>query len=214
MTRRHALALLALALAGCGAVQQVKSRLPPREPSPGPDDGAFAALRDASSRGARLYDGFVHRATLNGTWLSPEVREGATRRLAAWQGWGPAELAAALQADQAEAARGEQFLLALYTAERRQNDLSSQGSVWRVVLDDGTTQATAAAVEVVPIDANVKQLFPYVGPFDVVYRARVPWTGAPLAGRPFTLQVRGAVGPLVLDFGPGGGRPKKPAQAP
>jgi len=218
VTRPAPLALLALALAlalaGCGAVQGVRSHLPPREPVAGPEDKAYAELRDVASRRARLYDGFVHRADLNGTWLSPEVRQAGTRRLADWQSWGPQELEAALQADRAEAEKGEQFLLALYTADRKHNDLADQGSIWRVVLDDGSLQVTATTVELVPPDANLRQLFPYIGPFDVVYRARLAWTGAPLAGRPFSLQVRGSLGALVLDFGPKGRRAERPAQAP
>lgn len=214
MTGRLSVALLSLALAGCGAVQGVKARLPPREPRPGPEDGAYADLRDAASRRARLYDGLVHRADLNGAWLSPEVREAGVRRMAAWQGWGQAELQAALDADRAEAAKGEEFVLSLYTADPRHNDLADKGSIWRVQLDDGATQAMATSVEVMPADATTLQLFPFVGPFDRVYRVRVPWAGPPLAGRPFTLKVLGALGPLVLDFAPGGKQAERPHQAP
>lgn len=214
MSRRLAVALLALALSACGALQGVKSRLPPREPQPGPEDGAYAALRDQASRRATLYDGFLHRADLSGTWISPEVREAGTRRMAAWQGWSPAELEAALAAARAEEAKGEEFLLALYTADRKHNDLTSKASVWRVVLDDGAAQAGATSVEAVPIDANTRQLFPYVGPFDLLYRVRVPWAGAPLTGRPFKLRVQGALGALVLDFGPDGTRAARPHVAP
>jgi len=216
VSRRAARLLLALglALAGCSAYREVRSTLPPLEPQPGPEAGDYATLRDAASRRARLYDGFVHRADLNGTWLSAEVRLAGTRRLAEWQGWSQAELDKALALDQAEAAKGEQFLLALYTADRHHNDLDAPSSTWRVVLDDGTTQATATSVEAVPADATVRQLFPYVGPFDVVYRARLPWTGAPLAGRPFTLKLLSALGPLVLDFSPGGTPADRPHQAP
>jgi hypothetical protein len=214
VTRRHSLALLALALAGCGAVQGVKSRLPPREPQPGPEDGAYADLRDAATRKARLYDGFVHRADVTVTWLSPEVRDAGTRRLAEWQGWSTVELEAALAAQHAEAAKGEQFLISLYTADRKHNDLADPGSIWRIQLDDGTTRAAAAAVEVVPRDANTRQLFPFVGSFDLVYRARVPWTGEPLAGRGFSLKLMSALGPLVLDFTPGASQSDRPSQAP
>lgn len=214
MTRRHAVALLAVALAGCGAVQGVKSRLPPREPQPGPEDGAYADLRDAATRRARLYDGFLHRADATVTWLSPEVQEAGARRLAAWQGWTTAELDKALAAQAEEARKGEQFLVAFYAAERKHNDLADSTSIWRIRLDDGTTQAVASSVELVPKDANVLQLFPYVGNFDVVYRVRVPWTGQPLTGRPFTLKILSALGPLSLDFAPGRSSSDRPHQAP
>jgi hypothetical protein len=214
VTRRHALALVALALAGCGTWQGVKSRLPPREPQPGPDDGTYAEVRDAVTRSARLYDGFVHRADVTVTWLSPEVRDAGTRRLAAWQGWTTAELDAALAAQQAEASKGELFFVSLYTADRKHNDLANQGSIWRIQLDDGAVQAPAAAVELVPLDANAVQLFPFIDHFDTAYRVRVPWTGAPLQGRPFALKILSSLGPLVLDFGPRGKQGDRPHQAP
>ena len=211
---RRALLLALLSLAGCGAIQGVKSRLPPREPQPGPEAGEFADLRDDATRQARLYDGFLHRATATATWLSPPVREAATRRLAAWQGWSAADLASALAAEQAEAAKGEEFVLAFYTAERRNNDLDAKPSVWRIELTDGTDQATAASATVVNDDATMKQLFPFVGPFDLVYRVRVPWKGAPLTGRPFVLQIAGALGRIDLRFNVPAPEAERPHMAP
>jgi len=197
---RRACALALLALAGCGAIQGVKSRLPPRRPDPGPDAGAWADLRDAATRQERLYDGFVHRATATATWLSPPVREAATRRLAEWQGWAEVDLEKALAADRAEAAQGEEFLLAFYTASPRDNDLDARPSVWRLRLDDGSTQAPASSVAGVTDDATIRQLFPFVGPFDQLYRVRIPWPGAPLEGRPFQLEIAGALGRLTLRY--------------
>ncbi len=213
MTRR-ALLVAALALCGCGAIQGVRSRLPPREPQPGIEAGQWADLRDAATRQQKLYDGFIHRATATATWLSPEVREAATRRLGEWQGWSPAELEKALAADQAEAAKGEEFVLAFYTAERRQNDLDAKPSIWRIELADGTDQAAALSATMVADDATMKQLFPYVGPFDLVYRVRVPWKGARLEGRPFQLRVAGAVGRIALRFNEKAGDAERPHQAP
>jgi len=211
---RRALLLAFLSLAGCGAIQGVKSRLPPREPQPGPEAGEFADLRDAATRQVRLYDGFLHRATATATWLSPPVREAATRRLAEWQGWSAADLDRALAAEQAEAAKGEEFVLAFYTAERRNNDLDARPSIWRIELSDGTDQATAASATVVPDDATMKQLFPFVGPFDLVYRIKVPWKGAPLADRPFTLRIAGALGKIDLRFNAPGAEVERPHMAP
>jgi hypothetical protein len=211
---RRALLLAALALCGCGAIHGVRSRLPPREPQPGPEAGQWADLRDAATRQQKLYDGFIHRATATATWLSPEVREAATRRLAEWQGWSQADLDTALAADRAEAAKGEEFVLAFYTAERRQNDLDARPSIWRLELLDGTDQAAAASATVVSDDATMKQLFPYVGPFDLLYRVRVPWKGAPLAGRPFQLRIAGAVGRMELRFNQKAGEAERPHQAP
>jgi hypothetical protein len=214
MSRHLAAALAALALSGCFAYKGVRDRLPPREPQPGPASGEWGPLRDAASRRDVLYDGLVHRAELSGTWLSPSVRQAGTRQLAEWQSWTPAELEGALAADRVADGKGQEFVVALYTAERRHNDLDARPSIWHVEIDDGTTRCTATAVEAVPSDATTVQLFPFVGSFDTVYRVRVPWTGAPLEGRAFVLRVGSALGKLQLDFGPDGTRARRPHLAP
>jgi hypothetical protein len=205
---------LALALCGCAALGGVKDRVTAREPATGPATTAFEEVRQASSRRDSLYDGLDHRADLSGTWLSSEVRLSASRQLAEWQGWSEAELQKAQAADLASGEKGEEFVLAVYTAERKHNDLDAKPSIWHIELDDGTQRAAAASVETVTADATVLQLFPYVGPFDQVYRVFVPWKGRPLTGRPFLLRVASALGALELDFGPKGERPRRPHGAP
>jgi hypothetical protein len=208
---RAALAALLLAASGCASVT---ARLPPRAPDPLPDRGDWAATRDQASRRAQLYDGLVHRATASATWLSLPVREAATRRLAAWQGWTEAEVDKALVVDRTEATKGEEFIVALFTADRMANDLDGSPSIWHVEIDDGQLVAPASSQHAMTVDATLVQLFTYVGAFDVVYRVRVPWSGTPLAGRPFKLRLGSALGQLELDFGPGGEPAIRPHQAP
>lgn len=206
---RRALAVLALLAVGCPAGVPLA-----RNPSPGIDAGEWGTLRDDASRRAVLYDGFVHRANASATWLSPEVREAGVRRQAEWQARNAAELEQALARSRAEALKGEEFMVAVYTADRRANDLDAPKSVWHLELDDGTTRVPAFEVVGITTDATVRQLFPYIDPFDVVYRVRFKWTGASLVGRPFKLRIGSGLGELVLDFGPGGLRTIPPRLAP
>jgi hypothetical protein len=208
--RRATLLAAALLLAaGCSASQRLT-----RAPSPGPNSGEWATVRDAASRRASLYDGLVHRADASATWYSPLVREVGLRRLSDWQGKSAAETEQAVAKGQADALLGEEFVVAFYSAERRTNDLDASRSVWHLELDDGETRVPASEVEALTTDATIRQLLPYVGPFDVVYRVRFKWTGRSLEGRPFTLRIGGAVGAVLLDFGPDGDRPFPPHQAP
>jgi len=209
MSRLVTAAALALLAAGCGAGVPFH-----RAPQPGTDTGDWGELRDQASRRASLYDGFVHRADATATWFSPAVREAGIRRQAEWQARNQAELEQALATGKAEAAKGEEFVVAVYTADRRANDLDSRTSVWHLELDDGEVRVPASEVTALTTDATIRQLFPYVGPFDVVYRVRFRWTGAPLTGRPFRLHIAGGLGAMVLDFGPGGERPQAPRLAP
>jgi hypothetical protein len=209
MTRAAATLAFLLLAAGCGSGFPML-----RSPTPGRDAADWGPVRDQASRQATLYDGFVHRASASATWLNPEVREAAARRQAEWQGKGAAEIAQLEVQGRADAALGEEFLVAIYTAERRANDLDARGSIWHLELDDGETRVPASEVTALRSDATVRQLYPYVGPFDQLYRVRFRWTGSPLAGRTVVLRIGSSLGALVLDFGPAGQRPGAPQLAP
>jgi len=207
--RRALLAALALLAAGCPAGVPLN-----RAPTPGTDAGDWGRLRDEASRRASLYDGFVHRANASATWFSPAVREAGVRRQSEWQAKSAAETEQALARSQADAALGEEFVVAFYAADRRANDLDAPRSVWHLELDDGEIRVPAFEVVGLTTDATIRQLFPYVDPFDVVYRVRFRWTGASLVGRPFKLRIGSGLGELVLDFGPDGERTFPPRLAP
>jgi len=187
--------LVALGAAGCLFVH-------PRQPKPSPEAGEWAELRNAATRARLLYDGLDHRANAVAIHLSPRVREARAGRLADWLAWSPAELDRRLAQERAEAAEGEEFVLAFYTAVERANDLDSPDSIWRVAVVVEGLNVLASKVEAITSDATVKALYPLVGPFDTVYRVRFPPTpDGPLAGRPFVLRLSSALGTMDLDFG-------------
>jgi hypothetical protein len=194
MTRPALLVAAALcALAGCS--------FHPRSPLPATREGEWAVARDAATRRDVLYDGFTHRATATATHLSLSVREARARRLAEWLGWTPQELEDRLAAERAEAAGGEEFLLCFYAADSRANDLDAPRSVWRVALKAGDADLLATRVTSIDSDATIVGLFPYVGPFDVVYRVTLPKPpGGALDGRPFALQLSSTLGKVNLDY--------------
>lgn len=208
--RAVALALAALGLGGCFLHAA---------PRPTPAESEWAQAREGATRRALLYDQLKHRATATATHLSLEVREARARRLAAWLGWTPEELEARLSQERSEAALGEEFLLDFYTADPRANDLDAPRSVWRIAVTSGDTDLVATRVTSLERDATVLGLFPYIGPFDVVYRVLLPAPPeGPLAGRPFTLEISSALGRLPLDFGApppvAPFRPQEPVPAP
>lgn len=194
MTRRSLLAAALAALAGCSI--HAKSPLPPTR------EGEWALARDAATRRTVLYDRLTHRATATATHLSLAVREARARRLAEWLGWTPQELERRLAAEREEAAAGEEFLLSFYTSDSRANDLDAPESVWRVALKVGGTDLLARRVTSIDPDVTTAGLFPYVGPFDVVYRVFLPRpAGGAIDGTPFVLQLASTLGKVDLDYG-------------
>ena len=210
MIAARALALAAVAaLASCAFL--------PRAPVPTTMEGEWAKKRDAETRRAFLYDGLKHRATATATHLSLEVREARARRLAEWFGWTPAELDERLARERKDAAEREEFLVSFYTAEPHYNDLDSTRTVWRVAMKFEGTDLLPSRVTSLERDAATLGLYPYIGPFDTVYQVIVPLPAAgPVAGRPFGLEIAGAIGRLSIDFSTPNGTitPQEPVPPP
>lgn len=202
--RLLAAAALAVVLAGCGALNTLLAR----SPTPGLREGEWAAVRGDATRRGSVYDGVEHRATVTATHLGLPQREARARRLAEWLGWTPEELEARLAVERAEAAAGEEFLLAFYTAETKANDLDARSSIWRVALEVDEGELIASRIEAIDSDATVTGLFPYIGVFDTIYRVRFPpVAGGPIAGRMFALELSSALGRIDLGFGGGAALP-------
>jgi hypothetical protein len=196
--RRAPLLALLLPLAACSYVGTARSTTP--------GEAAWAETRDRATRTVKLYDQLNDIAFATATYQSPAVRSARVERVAAWKGSLPAERQAALDREWAEAAEGEDFLVAFFTDDRRANDLVIERSTWRVgLVVNGSEQAVAAKITLVKRDPTIQALYPWITDFDALYRVRFPrYTGQkPLAELPFVLRIAGAPGTLDLDFGPG-----------
>jgi hypothetical protein len=179
-------------------------------PDPATDEGAWAEARDAATRKVTLYNALDDVAIATATYQSPAVRAARVERLASWKGMLPAEKEAALAREQAEAAEGEDFLLAFFAEDRRANDLATDRGTWRVaIVVDGKEQSLPAKIATVKRDPTLQALYPYITEFDTLYRVRFPkYAGPkPLAELPFELRIAGALGALDLAYTPPAKRP-------
>jgi hypothetical protein len=172
---------------------------PPREPAEAVD---WEAIRQRYSRQARIYDRFETHATAGAAYQAPELRARRVAQVARWKAMTAPERQALLQAEAAEAERWEDFLVSLYTDADQDNDLGSRRTAWRIALVvPGEGEALPVEIRRERMDAQLRELYPFVGDFDVAYRVRFArWKGAPLAGRRFLLRIAGPKGRLDFDF--------------
>jgi hypothetical protein len=195
--RRPSRAALALLLLGACSVKQYFEP----EPRPPAVEGKWAEVRDRATRSGKVYDGFGTNAIVKAVYLSSEVREARVSRLAIWTVMTPAERDQLLASERAEAEEYDDFLVALFTPDRRANDLDAAQSVWRVaVVVQGDDEKVAQQIVQVRSDATLRALYPTVDTFDTVYRVRFERFLPPLNGRPFILRLAGAKGRLDLGF--------------
>jgi hypothetical protein len=189
---RRALLLAALA-SGCAWMH------PPLEPS---ETRAWEAERTRWSRRARLYDRFEAHAFAAAVYQAPSLRIRRAEQVAAWRAMTAAERQRLLDAEAAEAARFEEFLVAFYTHDPKDDDLGAKDSIWRVALVvEGEGEELPVEIRPERADAQVRELYPAIGDFDTLYRVRFArWKGAPLSGRPFLLRIAGPEGKIEFRF--------------
>ncbi len=201
------------ALLACSSAPLVDISAP--NPQPGIQEGNWPAVRNKATRRARLYDRFSQRAIVTATYLGPEERQARVDRLAEWLSWTAEEKARRLKAEEDEAAKYEEFLVAFYTEDHKANDLDATASIWRIALQvDGGDLVTHDATAV-DVNATLANLFTYVSHFDTVYRVRFDKVkGAPLDGRTFVLELASALGKLEMHFGDGTFGPDRPPGSP
>ncbi len=207
--------LAAAAAAALLACSGTLSGVASPNPVPGVRQGEWAELRDKATRRALLYDRFSHRATVTATYMGVAERQAKVNRLADWMSWTEQEKDQRLKAELDEASKYEDFFVAFFTGDRKANDLDAPSSVWRVAIRlDGADIVTHDATTL-DVDANIASLYPYVSPFDTVYRVRFnKVAGAPLTGRKFQLELASALGKLDLNFGDGTLGPDRPQGSP
>jgi hypothetical protein len=201
IVRPRALGLVAL-LAGCGML--------PHAPNPQVHEGWWPEERDAATRRTDLYDGFEHRADIWTIRLTPAVREERVRRLAAWLHWPPADLEAKLAEERDVGAKWDEFIVFLYTANRKWNDLDATESIWRIELDMGGGEEVLGRAQSLERTATFDALFPMGGAFDIAYLLRFPRNDTELLPRPGVLRFASALGELRLPYTPG----SRPVPAP
>lgn len=188
--------LLALALLAC-------ARLPLTEPAPSPtaQEGAWGRERVRFTRSGKIYDGLALNAFVSAVYEPLEAREARADRLATWRALTAPEREQLLAQEREDAARYEEFLVTMFTPDRQDNDLSSKKSIWRVALVvPGAGEILPDRIEEQRVDATIRELYPNVGDFDLVYRVRFPHVAEPLVGRTFTLRLAGSRGRVDLDY--------------
>jgi len=189
--RRALSTAAALALSACSVLHN---------PHAGPVADAWTETRDHHTRVAKLYDRFETHALATATWQRAEVRARRVDQVAVWKAMSAPERSALATAEAAEAERWEEFLLAFFTTESRDNDLDARGSIWRVALvADGEQDRLPAEIRTVRSDSLLRDLFPYIHEYDTIYRVRFARAGP--ARSAITLRIAGSEGQMDFRFG-------------
>ena len=197
---RAALALIALA--GCGGSTPPVSLSAPKQKISHRD---YEKIRGRWTRDSRIIKKLDTTLRVHATLFSPELNAAyAARRAHMFKlpARERADLERQLNADWSESFV---FLVAAATIDQSWNDFGEKRSVWRVSLaSERGDQVTASSIRSEPVNATLKELFPFIGRFHKVYFFRFPRTlpdGGNVLGdsaREVKLRFAGALGQTEL----------------
>lgn len=209
---RGALPLAALAavaaLSAC-VPAPVGSTLAARpDDAPRVEDPVYYEFLNRYTRQGSVYDGLDQRLFAAVTWQAWPFRQQRVDAVARFLSLQPAERAAMIAQEQADARSYNDFFVGFYTNQTSWNDLQSRKSIWRIELQpEGGAAILPIQIERIDRpDPNVAALYPYLTPFWVGYRVRFPAEDErgrslfPQGSPRMTVRFSSAVGRLELVF--------------
>ena len=197
-TRATMAGCAALLAVGCGAGSPRLS-LAPSDTPPSHED--YDKIRKRWTRGARILKQLDTTLRVHATFLTPEFNAAYHARSVHMFGLSYHKREKLKRELSEQWSKAYAFIVASATLKHDWNDFDRKDSIWNITLaNDRGEQVDATEIRRQPINATLKELFPYVGHFHQAYRLHFPKTlpsGRPLANREtrhLALRIAGPLG--------------------
>jgi len=169
---------------GChsiGTLEKIYDSQDPYQGSP------YRQVLNRWTRQVRIYvGGFDLELIAAVTFKSLSFREAYTAEYARTYRLSPAEKEKMLKDQQEAAGLYHEFFISAYIPDRRWNDFHEKDTIWKIFLSEnsGTKIKPIETRRIKNVDAAITHFFPFVSPWDVVYRIKfpvvVPGSNAPI----------------------------------
>jgi hypothetical protein len=174
MTNNRAI-VLALMLAGCSGPRPATLFGPQRHLTSGDYEDVLATW----TRSSRVYRNFETKMFVTATFHSPEFRRAFAIAFPEIFGHGGAVTRRELVDLTGDVEQFHNFFMAVYTPDDQWNDLAQPDSIWRVnLIGSDEVAVDPDKIIMVKLDANLREVYPYIGHFDQGYLVRFPLTDA------------------------------------
>lgn len=141
-----------------------------------PQRPGYDEVLNAWTAGAKVYEGIETRLIATATYKAFSFRKAYIERYAKSYQIDDDYKKSLIERERVVAEDSNEFFLSVYTPEERWNDLDSKDSVWRLFLEDDTGKRLIpiSVKRVEKGDPFIREFFPYVDPWSLVYTVRFP----------------------------------------
>lgn len=138
------------------------------------EPGDYPEVLSTWTRRSEIYQALDQKMFIDATLHSPEFRKSFALAWPDVYGAGGQVTRRELVELSGEAETTHTFFLSVYTADREWNDLSDDSSIWRLTLSSADIAVEAQEIISVPVDANLRAVYPHIDRFDECYLVRFP----------------------------------------
>ncbi|MBN1960069.1 MAG: hypothetical protein JW841_03920 [Deltaproteobacteria bacterium] len=132
------------------------------------------------TRSDRVYRNFDTKIFVTATLHAPEFRRAFALAFPEIYGHGGTITKRELVTLTGDVEQFHNFFIAVYTPDDKWNDLDQADSIWHLSLIGSNDKVAVdpASIEPIKIDANLREVYPYITKFDKAYLVRFPLTDA------------------------------------
>ncbi len=167
----------------------------------------YPGVIDTWTRSDKVYKSLDTKLFVSSTCHAPEFRRAFAMAFPDIYGQGGEITRRELVDLSGDVEQYNNFFVSMHTAKGKWNDLAREDSIWRVTLmgNEGV-EVSPAEILSIKIDANLRNVYPYIGDFDKAYLVRFPLTD-PMRrliidrdATEFTLRIASALGVATMKW--------------
>ena len=149
------------------------------------DRSDYQRVLNKWTRTGRIYQGFDLELIFSGTFKSSEFRSAFKEETARVYQLPEAEKTKLAQDQRRAGLEHNEFILAAYVPEEKENDFDKKKSIWKIylVLDENLPESPLEIRKIDKKDASLIHFFPHITPWQSVYIVRFPVAFSKSGGR-------------------------------
>lgn len=185
---------LLLTLLGCAMTPKAIEGIPSIT------DSDFSQVSDKKTRTVETYSGLQNQLNVSATKLDSEMSRALLAKTAQVYEWNSSSYNQELEKVRNNLLSKTEYFVSFYTPERKQDNLNSSKTIWKIYLDVGGQRYEGKATKLKTQFADLQALYPRYNRFSTPYKIEFPVATTVTENLEQTLTITGPAATAKLSF--------------
>lgn len=160
----------------------------------------YESLLEKKTKKLEVYDGLYNKLTVQATWIDSEFSLANLSQSARISQWDETKYKEEKANVISRHASTTEFFLSFYTPERKNDNLSSSKSMWKIFLEIDGKRFEGKATKIKLELPQIQALYPYHNRWSTPYMLNFPISTGLSENKKVTLTITGPVGVAQLEY--------------